>query len=184
MEPPRRTARRGSLAPEREREAHSFPRVWCSAAALEASPRPHPTSAGTPPLPKRHPCTGKPGGTRAARRLKVHRQPRTHRGEPDGAPHARTRRPGRERRKKGSLRQRRGGRTRGPHATAPDIPKRLHLGGRRRPRPPATPQPRRTRERVLRLMAKRPSDRRSPGRNPGPQGAFEVSMINVSCNSH
>lgn len=36
----------------------------------------------------------------------------------------------------------------------------------------------------LRLMAKRPSDRRSPGRNPGPQGAFEVSMINVSCNSH
>ena len=35
-----------------------------------------------------------------------------------------------------------------------------------------------------RLMAKRPSDRRSPGRNPGPQGAFEVSMINVSCNSH
>lgn len=35
-----------------------------------------------------------------------------------------------------------------------------------------------------RLIAKRPSDRRSPGRNPGPQGAFEVSMINVSCNSH
>lgn len=35
-----------------------------------------------------------------------------------------------------------------------------------------------------RLMFKRPSDRRSPGRNPGPQGAFEVSMINVSCNSH
>ena len=33
-------------------------------------------------------------------------------------------------------------------------------------------------------MAKRPSDRRGPGRNPGPQGAFEVSMINVSCNSH
>lgn len=30
----------------------------------------------------------------------------------------------------------------------------------------------------------RPSDRRGPGRNPGPQGAFEVSMINVSCNSH
>ena len=35
-----------------------------------------------------------------------------------------------------------------------------------------------------RLTFKRPSDRRSPGRNPGPQGAFEVSMINVSCNSH
>ena len=35
-----------------------------------------------------------------------------------------------------------------------------------------------------RLMSWRPSDRRSPGRNPGPRGAFEVSMINVSCNSH
>ncbi|KAJ1166708.1 hypothetical protein NDU88_007105 [Pleurodeles waltl] len=34
-----------------------------------------------------------------------------------------------------------------------------------------------------RLTIERPSDRRSPGRNPGPQGAFEVSMINVSCNS-
>ena len=31
---------------------------------------------------------------------------------------------------------------------------------------------------------KRPSDGRSPGMDPGPQGAFEVSMINVSCNSH
>lgn len=58
--------------------------------------------------------------------------------------------------------------------------------GRLRP-----PQPRRSRglpggegTLFLRLMAKRPSDRRSPGRNPGPQGAFEVSMINVSCNSH
>lgn len=44
--------------------------------------------------------------------------------------------------------------------------------------------PSRGRRERLRLMAKRPSDRRSPGRNPGPQGAFEVSMINVSCNSH
>lgn len=44
------------------------------------------------------------------------------------------------------------------------------------------PQPRK--RGGFRLMAKRPSDRRSPGRNPGPQGAFEVSMINVSCNSH
>lgn len=35
-----------------------------------------------------------------------------------------------------------------------------------------------------RSIAKRPSDRRGPGRNPGPQSAFEVSMINVSCNSH
>ena len=31
---------------------------------------------------------------------------------------------------------------------------------------------------------KRPSDGRSPGMDPGPQGAFEMSMINVSCNSH
>lgn len=37
---------------------------------------------------------------------------------------------------------------------------------------------------LFRLIDERPSDRRSPGRNPGPQGAFEVSMINVSCNSH
>ena len=36
----------------------------------------------------------------------------------------------------------------------------------------------------VRLIDKRPSDRRSPGRNPGPQSAFKVSMINVSCNSH
>lgn len=38
--------------------------------------------------------------------------------------------------------------------------------------------------RRVRSMGKRPSDRRGPGRNPGPQCAFEVSMINVSCNSH
>lgn len=69
------------------------------------------------------------------------------------------------------------GRAPAPHRAS----RSLYLGGRRQ-RVPATPQPRR-RER-LRLMAKRPSDRRSPGRNPGPQGAFEVSMINVSCNSH
>lgn len=36
----------------------------------------------------------------------------------------------------------------------------------------------------VRLIFKRPSDRRSPGKNPGPQSAFKVSMINVSCNSH
>ena len=61
--------------------------------------------------------------------------------------------------------------------------KRLHLGGRRRAEACLRqPQPRR--HGGLRVMEKRPSDRRSPGRNPGPQGAFEVSMINVSCNSH
>ena len=58
----------------------------------------------------------------------------------------------------------------------------LHLGGRRRELRLRLPQPRK--RGGFRLMAKRPSDRRSPGRNPGPQGAFEVSMINVSCNSH
>lgn len=36
----------------------------------------------------------------------------------------------------------------------------------------------------VRLIVKRPSDRRGPGKNPGPQSAFKVSMINVSCNSH
>ena len=30
----------------------------------------------------------------------------------------------------------------------------------------------------------RPSDRRGPGRDPGPPCAFKVSMFNVSCNSH
>ena len=61
--------------------------------------------------------------------------------------------------------------------------KSLRLGGRR-PEAPACDRPQPRRRGRLRLMAKRPSDRRSPGRNPGPQGAFEVSMINVSCNSH
>lgn len=80
--------------------------------------------------------------------------------------------------------------------------RRLHLGGRRRaecaglrlpqprecarakPRGPRFGGGRRGKAARSRVMAKRPSDRRSPGRNPGPQGAFEVSMINVSCNSH
>lgn len=75
--------------------------------------------------------------------------------------------------------------------------RRLHLGGRRRAECAGLrlPQPRECARKNLaggpggarlrsRVMAKRPSDRRSPGRNPGPQGAFEVSMINVSCNSH
>lgn len=57
----------------------------------------------------------------------------------------------------------------------------LHLGGRRRRSACDCPS---RGSGSFRLMAKRPSDRRSPGRNPGPQGAFEVSMINVSCNSH
>ena len=62
--------------------------------------------------------------------------------------------------------------------------KRLHLGGRRQGRSLACDSPSRGDHGGLRVMEKRPSDRRSPGRNPGPQGAFEVSMINVSCNSH
>ena len=49
----------------------------------------------------------------------------------------------------------------------------------------ATPQPRRAaREERPPIDCNRPSDRRSPGMDPGPQGAFEGSMINVSCNSH
>lgn len=82
-----------------------------------------------------------------------------------------------------------------PTATrTPGIPLCLHLGGRRRASGEgACDCPSRGKGNVppgegggvcSRLMAKRPSDRRSPGRNPGPQGAFEVSMINVSCNSH
>lgn len=67
-----------------------------------------------------------------------------------------------------------------PHRTG--HPDSLHLGGRRQTG--ACDSPSRGKKVISRLMSKRPSDRRSPGRNPGPQGAFEVSMINVSCNSH
>lgn len=100
----------------------------------------------------------------------------------------------------GSERQRRaegGAGGRGSPPLQPEGPRpgrRLHFGGRRRARArcDATrrlrqPQPRRKRGAgapLFRLIDERPSDRRSPGRNPGPQGAFEVSMINVSCNSH
>lgn len=67
----------------------------------------------------------------------------------------------------------------------PGVPDSLHLGGRRRRSACDCPsRGGKARAPFSRLMAKRPSDRRSPGRNPGPQGAFEVSMINVSCNSH
>ena len=50
----------------------------------------------------------------------------------------------------------------------------------------ATPQPRGEDPRggTSSIDCGRPSDRRSPGMDPGPQGAFEGSMINVSCNSH
>jgi hypothetical protein len=36
----------------------------------------------------------------------------------------------------------------------------------------------------LLLRVSRPSDRRGRGLKPRPQGAFEMSMIKVSCNSH
>lgn len=68
------------------------------------------------------------------------------------------------------------------HTTAPGIPRSALRGTKAAERRLRLPQPRKRGR--FRLMAKRPSDRRSPGRNPGPQGAFEVSMINVSCNSH
>ncbi|KAK7881341.1 hypothetical protein WMY93_029750 [Mugilogobius chulae] len=64
----------------------------------------------------------------------------------------------------------------------------LNLGGRSAGRPPARRRAWRwprcdspNRGRVnSRLMAKRPSDRRSPGRNPGPQGAFEIHPRNLT----
>jgi len=67
----------------------------------------------------------------------AHAQRRARRGAPRPGPEG----PRRGRRKEGVCAD---GEEGGPgaHATAPDIPKRLHLGGRRRPRPPATPQPR------------------------------------------
>ena len=69
-------------------------------------------------------------------------------------------------------------------ATDVSVARRLsvRISGDEGPERPATPQPRRTRSPPI--DRKRPSDRRSPGMDPGPQGAFEVSMINVSCNSH
>ena len=77
------------------------------------------------------------------------------------------------------------GRARQAHLHRTGHPKSLHLGGRRQRVPATAPAAEKETPGVFfRLMAKRPSDRRSPGRNPGPQGAFEVSMINVSCNSH
>ena len=60
-------------------------------------------------------------------------------------------------------------------------PSRSAFRGTKDARPCDTPV---AETRRLRLIGKRPSDRRSPGKNPGPQSAFEVSMINVSCNSH
>ena len=105
------------------------------------------------------------------RPLGIHRQPRpTHAGPNGGRPS-----PSPEAVEEGEPRGRPLGRM------------DLHLGGRR-PGGLACDSPSRgkspTRGLASRLIAKRPSDRRSPGRNPGPQGAFEVSMINVSCNSH
>ena len=114
------------------------------------------------------------------RRL-VHRQPRPTHAGPTGAPSP-ARRSGKEG-KKGLSANGEEGEPAGSR-TAPGIPNTsLHLGGRRQDRGRLRqPQPRKSER--FRLMTKRPSDRRSPGRNPGPQGAFEVSMINVSCNSH
>lgn len=49
-------------------------------------------------------------------------------------------------------------------------------------RRPTTPQPRITRG--LPIDGKATLRQAWPQENLGPQGAFEVSMINVSCNSH
>lgn len=58
---------------------------------------------------------------------------------------------------------------------------RLHLRGRR-PRPACDAPD--AGGLSLPIDRGRPSDRRGPGMDPGPQDAFKVSMINVSCKSH
>ncbi|RXN15001.1 hypothetical protein ROHU_028323 [Labeo rohita] len=54
---------------------------------------------------------------------------------------------------------------------------RTEAGRERTPTPPTSAPAAGTRR--PRSIGKRPSDRRGPGRDPGPQSAFEVSMINV-----
>lgn len=62
---------------------------------------------------------------------------------------------------------------------APTVP-----AGGRSVSAPGPPAPREEGARRTRLQVHRPSDRRGPGSEPGPQYAFKMSMFNVSCNSH
>lgn len=121
--------------------------------------------------------------TRSARRRDVHRQPRPTHAGPTGRPSPN---PGGVTEKEGERREEPtggGGRAGRPARAPPNrASQRSALRGTKAT--DACDCPSRGKRERFRLMAKRPSDRRSPGRNPGPQGAFEVSMINVSCNSH
>ena len=59
-----------------------------------------------------------------------------------------------------------------------DTPRRAFYGDARRKRTATRQAPGND------WLTFRPSDRRGPGNNPRPQYAFEMSMFNVSCNSH
>lgn len=143
----------------------------------------HPTPEATPQSPARavhrRTCARV---TRSARRRDVHRQPRPTHAGPTGRPSPEPPQGGvgeggrEEGRADGEE-----GEPAGPR-TANRASQRSALRGTKAT--DACDCPSRGKRERFRLMAKRPSDRRSPGRNPGPQGAFEVSMINVSCNSH
>ena len=120
------------------------------------------------------PAPNVPESARVTRAASVHECPQA-----AASAHAETRAPPPSRR----AGERRGEGTGGGPRRVPQRarPRSASSGDEEAPEGPANPN-RGTRE--LRLISKRPSARRSPGKNPGPQGAFEVSMINVSCNSH
>lgn len=171
------SAARGPPHTPTPRPTHASPRP----------PNPNPDARGNPPFPARdhmrapipNPPTGRrwvPQGTDGKRRGGV------------GRVHTRARgREGKRRAVSGGGTERRTGRRRADESDdvrrarpgrAESTAERLHLGGRRAPSPREGEalrgdlQPRGTpggRTRRARLIVKRRSDRRSPGRNPGPQ---------------
>ncbi|KAI9540395.1 hypothetical protein NQZ68_040710 [Dissostichus eleginoides] len=165
-----------------QREAHSFPLSLVLRCGVRGgvSPGASPTSAGTPSLPKRHPRVAGPRRNAGSAETEsppaaAHAQRRARRGAPRPDPKTPDVRGGKrefaptERREDQVARANRTGH---PETSA--------LRGTKAAETACDTPAAEKRERFFRLMAKRPSDRRSPGRNPGPQGAFEVSMINVT----
>lgn len=130
-----------------------------------------PGDAASPPLAPRHPTGPRrrvPTAGESGRGRERERRSARGRSREEGRPAARRRRAGRTR----------PARTHGARANAGHRP-RLNFGRRRAPgsgalradsQPrDATPPRRRNRKGGRRLIVKRRSDRRSPGRNPGPQ---------------
>lgn len=174
-------------------EAHDELCVWSGSPTrrgAEPKDRPAAAPAGSslsPPIPRwSRPSSaeGQPAHvTRSARRPEsTGSRARTCGVSTELAPPSRPLRVGRRRERMEEARGRRRNRPRAGSARRAGRPDRSALRGTKAPRGACDGPSRGSGS--FRLMAKRPSDRRSPGRNPGPQGAFEVSMINVSCNSH